>query len=145
MGEWSQVHLGCRCLPVSTRLGVLWSPHYLVMQLTGSENSEASLKPQITHLVLNLPQANTGITGEIQKRVYLTCNLKELPVLEPAQANTLLHKPNLTLFSRQVCQEVAEVQNSNCLQAMGPEVRPKANSCSRALTTALRDPLQSLN
>lgn len=145
MGEWSQVHPGCRCLPVSTHLGVLWRPHYLVMQLVGSEHSEASLKPQITHLVLNLPQANTGITREIQKRVYLTCNLKELPVLVPAQANTLLHKPNLTLFSQKVCQEAAEVQNSNCLQAVGPEVKPKANSCSRALTTTLCDPLQSPN
>lgn len=143
MGEWSQVHPGCRCLPVSTRLGVLWSPHYLVMQLVGSEHSEPSLKPQITHLVLNLPQANTGITRGIQKRVYLTCNLKELPVLVPALS--LLHKPNLTLFSRKVCQEEAEVQNSPCLQAVGPEVKPKANSCSRALTTALWDPLQSLN
>lgn len=102
MGEWSQVHPVCRRLPVSTRLGVLWSPHYLVMQLTGSEHSEASLKPQITHLVLNLPQANTGITGEIQERVYLTCNLKELPVLEPAQANTLLHKPNLYFHGKSV-------------------------------------------
>lgn len=74
-------------------------PHYLVMQLISSEDSEAFLKPQITCLVLNLPQANTGITKRNPNTVYLTCNLKELTVLAPPQANTVLHKPNLTLFS----------------------------------------------
>lgn len=98
MGEWSQVWPGCRCLPVSTRLGVLWSPHYLVMQLIGSEDSEAFLKPQITCLVLNLPQANTGITREIQNTVYLTCNLKELTVLAPPQANTLCFTNLISLY-----------------------------------------------
>ena len=46
----------------------------------------------------NLPQANTGITREIQNTVYLTCNLKELTVLAPPQANTLCFTNLISLY-----------------------------------------------
>lgn len=88
----------------------------LLGNAVGPGRSEASSKPQRTHLVLSLLQAGTGATREIQNRVYFTCNLKELTVFGANQSqNSVLDKSNLILLPWHACQEETEGQNSNCL------------------------------